>query len=74
MLDKHRPVWVTGRTTKRTRRALTITTLDKQLRSRAVVIPSQYVYEVVKQAGVEQWKYKVPAWQAFQHKLEWEET
>jgi len=74
MIDKDRPVWVTGRLVKRTRRALKILALDKQDNARMAIFPCQYVEAEEKMEGVEEWRYKVPAWQAFQNKLVWSEV
>jgi len=74
MLDKHRSVCIKGKVAKRTRRCITIVALDKQHKTRTVNIPRQYVLLEVKLTSAEEWIFTVPAWQAFQHKLAWEEA
>ena len=74
MIDRNKPVWVKGRCISRTRRALNIQALDKNSFVRSVTIPAQYVQDEQKLAGQEMWRFKVPQWQAFQHKLVGEEV
>ncbi len=71
MSPNNKPVWITGKCTKRTRRAFTVHALGRGDSVRVATIPTQYILAEEKLEGAEDYRYKVPLFVAFQNKLKY---